>query len=97
MNQETKDKMWELLCKKHLIPKADLKDSQHYAGNCRNAQIAVWSDKHQAFFHWRHKWGSRFIEKIYHPDDEQVYDVFRVVMEYEPEFDEIVEIPQHDI
>ena len=37
-------------------------------------------------------------KKIYFlkKDDDQVYDVFLATLEYEPVFDEIIEIPTHD-
>jgi hypothetical protein len=58
------------------IAKKDLIDGAYYQGDCRNASVARWDMKTNSFYHWRTKFGSRFIEEINHPDDDQVYDVF---------------------
>jgi hypothetical protein len=58
------------------IPKGQLVDGQYYAGRCRNASVARWSAKHQCFFHWRTKWGQRFVESIKAPEDDDTFDVF---------------------
>lgn len=59
-----------------VIPKDALIDGAYYKGRCRNAEIARWNGQEQIFYHWRTKWGSRFIEKIHCPEDESHYDVF---------------------
>jgi hypothetical protein len=59
-----------------VIPKADLKHGLYYKGRCRNADIARWNGETQMFYHWRHKFGAKFVEKIHCPEDEQHYDVF---------------------
>jgi hypothetical protein len=58
------------------IEKKDLIDGAYYQGDCRNASVARWDAKTNLFYHWRTKFGSRFIEEISHPDDEPHYDVF---------------------
>jgi hypothetical protein len=59
-----------------MIDKANLQDGAYYRGKCRNATIARWDGTLQKFFHWRIKFGHRFIEEIRHPDDEAHFDVF---------------------
>lgn len=58
------------------ISKDQLVDGAYYAGECRNAHIARWSAEHGCFFHWRSKFGSRYVEKIKAPEDESNWDVF---------------------
>ena len=58
------------------IAKKNLKHGAYYYGTCRNAQIARWNEYDNLFYHWRNKFGNRFIETINHPDDEDHYDVF---------------------
>lgn len=76
------------------IPKSELKDGAYYRGYCRNANISVWSEKHQAFFHWRYKFGNKFVEKINCPEDEEVYDVFLAHEEYFPTEEETIHLPE---
>lgn len=71
------------------IAKKDLKHGQYYKGRCRNASIARWNGERGMFIHWRTKFGTKFLEEIRHPEDEQVYDVFVVEEECEP----VEEIP----
>jgi hypothetical protein len=66
------------------IAKNDLKHGQYYKGRCRNATIARWNAEDERFYHWRQKFGCRFIETIKHPEDEKYYDVFVVEAECEP-------------
>lgn len=63
-----------------IIPKKDLLDGGYYAGYCRNANIARWSEKEQCFYHWRQKFTNHFIETIKHREDEEVFDVFDPIM-----------------
>lgn len=72
-----------------MIAKADLKHGAYYAGRCRNASVARWNADTQRFIYWRHKFGFRFAEEIFHPDDDQVYDVFKVEREVEAPAEEI--------
>jgi hypothetical protein len=58
------------------IPKSELVHGAYYLGRCRNARIARWNAEFQLFFHWRTKFGQRFVETIRAPEDDQVYDVF---------------------
>lgn len=74
------------------IAKKDLKHGVYYRGRCRNAQIARWNAEDETFYHWRTKFGSKYIEAIKHPEDEQHYDVFVVEAECEPE--EVIEFKQ---
>ena len=59
-----------------IIPKKDLIDGAYYRGSCRNASIARWNEKQDVFYHWRTKFGYRFIESISCPEDDSEYDVF---------------------
>ena len=59
-----------------VIPKADLIDGAYYRGRCRNATVARWNGEKQIFFHWRYKFGNKFVETIHCPEDEARYDVF---------------------
>ena len=60
-----------------MIEKKDLKHGSYYKGVCRNAGEARWNAETQRFYHWRTKFRSTFIEEIFHPEDDNVYDVFR--------------------
>ena len=59
-----------------IIPKSELIHGAYYNGRCRNASIARWSGETQRFYHWRYKFGGKFIEEIMAPEDEKHYDVF---------------------
>lgn len=58
------------------LPKSVLEHGAYYSGHCRNASVARWCAETQKFYHWRHKFGTTFVEDIRHPDDDAVYDVF---------------------
>lgn len=79
---------WKL-CNGIYLPKKDLVDGQWYKGFCRNATVAQWSATHihpgnewhpkrvvGMFFYWRTKFGNTFIENIYHPEDDDGFDLF---------------------
>jgi hypothetical protein len=76
------------------IAKKDLEHGRYYFGRCRNAEVARWNATDQKFYHWRTKFGHRFIETIKHPEDEKIYDVFVVeaLLEVEPE--EVIEFKE---
>jgi hypothetical protein len=79
------------------IPKKDLVHGAYYRGRCRNALIARWDANEQKFKHWRTKFGSTFIERICHPEDDQVYDVFvveRTLTEEEMETVRLIKFPE---
>lgn len=57
-----------------MLPRAELKAGAYYKGQCRNATVARWTG--DRFVHWRAKFGRRFLEEIFHPDDDNIYDVF---------------------
>jgi hypothetical protein len=67
-----------------VLPKDRLVHGHYYKGRCRNATIARWSAEEQCFYHWRQKFDAVFVEKIPHPADEPLFDVFRVVEELPP-------------
>jgi hypothetical protein len=56
------------------LPKSRLITGAYYVGVCRNANIARWDGTQ--FYHWRKKWGSRFVETIRHREDDAAFDVF---------------------
>lgn len=62
-----------------LLTKDQLADGCYYVGRCRNATMARWNAKEEQFYHWREKMGYIFIEKIKHPEDDEMFDVFRPV------------------
>jgi hypothetical protein len=55
-----------------------------YAGTCRNASIARWNAIERRFYHWRYKFGFRFVETIKAPEDDDTYDVFYATSVIEP-------------
>ena len=57
-----------------IIPKSELIINKKYNGNCRNASEAVWNG--EKFIYKRHKFGTDYIEKINHYEDDDGYDVF---------------------
>lgn len=59
-----------------MIAKKDLTHGAYYAGECRNADLARWDVTKEAFVYWRTKFGDSFIDVIYHPDDDEHFDVF---------------------
>lgn len=65
----------------NILNKEALVHGRYYQGMCRNATVARWNAESNHFFHWRAKFGHKFVEAICHPDDEQHYDVFRVERE----------------
>lgn len=64
-----------------MIPKRLLKDGKYYKGSCRNANIAMWDEKKNVFFHLRTKFGETFSESIPHPENDKGFDVFTPVEE----------------
>ena len=78
---------YDELTHRPLLPKAALVHGRYYIGRCRNASVARWNASQHCFYHWREKFGRIYIEKIKHPDDEETFDVFRVLEELpEPKF-----------
>jgi len=64
------------LREKPFLAKENLEHGKYYKGICRNAEEARWNADEQKFYHWRFKFGHRFVETIKHPEDEKHYDVF---------------------
>ncbi len=71
------------------IAKENLRDGAYYKGTCRNAEVARWNGAEETFYHYRYKFGTRFIECIRCPEDEQRYDVFFAIEEIETPDEEI--------
>lgn len=67
-----------------LILKKDLKDGAYYYGRCRNAEVAMWDATEEVFWYMRTKFGDVFAEDIYHPEDDDGFDLFLPVAEIEP-------------
>lgn len=57
-----------------MIAKKDLIEGAYYKGHCRNARVARWNGT--VFIHWHTEFGHKFLEEIYHPEDDNIYDVF---------------------
>ena len=57
-----------------VIPKEQLIVGAYYKGRCRNASVARWDGK--VFHHWRRKFGTKFVETIKCPEDDDKFDVF---------------------
>ena len=66
-----------------MLAKAQLVHGEYYQGRCRNSSIARWNAETNRFMYWRSKFGMRFLEEIYHPDDDPHYDVFCAVSHVE--------------
>ena len=66
-----------------MLAKAQLVHGEYYSGKCRNTSIARWNAEAGCFMYWRSKFGMRFLEEIYHPDDDPHYDVFHAVSRVE--------------
>lgn len=80
-----------------VIAKSELKDKAYYRGDCRNAVLGLarWDEKHSCFWYVRHKFGTVVTESIKHPEDDEIFDVFRVKEEVlKPEFD--IPLDPHD-
>jgi hypothetical protein len=59
-----------------MIRKSDLKDGKTYLGDCRNASVATWHADKNCFTYQRTKFGSTFPEDIFHPEDDDGFDIF---------------------
>ena len=59
-----------------MIEKKDLIDGKSYFGTCRNATIATWNEKENAFTYQRLKFKDTFEESIPHPLDDDGFDFF---------------------
>jgi len=69
-----------------MIKKEDLEGWAYYLGNCRNANIAMWIPDEEHFIHFRTKFGSTFAETIKHPEDDEVWDVFKPYKKVDMDF-----------
>ena len=84
----TEDKSWSMEidgCRKYVkehiipIPKSELVIGKEYPGYCRNSDKAIWNGK--TFQYMRTKFGSKFLEKINHYEDDDGFDVFVPIKE----------------
>ena len=60
----------------YAIPRLFLVYGNYYAGRCRNACIARWDAQAGLFYHWRDKFGRKFIESIEYWDPAGRFDQF---------------------
>ena len=74
----------EAAYKAGLMKKEQLQDGQYYVGSCRNASVAKWCLDENCFKYRRYKWGSHYVEPIYHPADFNGFDVFVALEECTP-------------
>lgn len=72
----------------------DMKDRVVYEGTCRNAHKAMWVSDIGRFIYVREKFGSKFLEDIFHPANDNGYDLFIPngnITEYSDDSKEIIE------
>lgn len=62
------------LFKAGAIPKVELVVGETYIGSCRNTDEATWNGKE--FEYKRYKFGTTYIDKINHFEDDDGYDLF---------------------
>lgn len=70
-----------------MVIKKNLKKNSFYAGSCRNARFALWDGS--KFVYARSKFGSKFLEDIRCPEDDDGFDVFiphKEIEEYDTEY-----------
>lgn len=63
------------------IPKSELKIGQWYEGDTRNSTKALWNGK--VFLYERYKWGTYYIDKVNHFEDDDGYALFVPLYEIE--------------
>lgn len=63
------------------IPKALLKDGEHYLGDHRNAKVARWNSTKNRFEYWRTKFTARYIDYCNHFEDDDRYALFVPIKE----------------
>lgn len=68
----------------------ELEVGKIYRGQCRNAHHAYWNGIR--FVHQRTKFGDTFLERIEHPDNDQVYDVFTPEAEADETDQDVIEL-----
>lgn len=61
------------------VPKKDLIIGKKYLGSCRNSECAIWNG--ECFEYERYKWGTTYIDKINHFEDDDGYDLFVPIKE----------------
>ena len=76
------DELYEELFSKGVLRKEELKKDFYYFGTCRNANVARWNG--EKFTYIRHKFGTSFPEDINHLSDDNGYDLFIPLKEWEP-------------
>ena len=80
----------EAAYQKGMLRKSQLHDGAYYLGYCRNAFVAKWEEKEQAFYYMREKFGNIFPERIFHPEDDNGYDLFIPFKQVKPTPEEII-------
>jgi hypothetical protein len=78
---------------KGMVRRSDLVDREYYRGHCRNASCAQWFADHGVFVYMRHKFGTHFPETIFHPENDDGFDLFIPAgVEEQPSDHQIVKI-----
>lgn len=80
----------ETAYQKGMLGKNQLQNGAYYLGFCPNAFVAKWEKKEQAFFYYmREKFGNIFPEIIFHPEDDNGYNLFIPYRQVEPTAEEV--------
>lgn len=75
--------MFREMYRKGVIPKKELIKNHYYYGKCRGAKVALWNG--YEFIYMKDFWGqSSYREEIFHPEDDNGFDVFIPVKEVTP-------------
>ena len=70
----TPKEAWEPLYQAGVLRKAQLVQYAFYMGHCRNAEVAQWDGA--KFWYIRRKGDETYAESIFHPEDDNGFDVF---------------------
>jgi hypothetical protein len=84
----------EAAYQKGMLSKEQLVDGHYYLGYCRNAYVAKWDSSEKTFCYMRTKWKDIYPEKIFHPEDDNGYDLFIPYKKVEPTEEERIKKPQ---
>lgn len=79
-----------------MIEKKDLEVGEYYVGRCRNSHVAMWNG--DVFIYLRTKFGDTFAEDIYHPEDDDGFDLFIPMRKLDTDLsDEEIELYHMDL
>lgn len=82
------DELYNELYSKGILRKEELKINSYYLGQCRNADVAMWTGVD--FIYMRYKFKSYYVDKINHLSDDDGYDLFIPLKEVEPRETQII-------